>query len=87
MSPEEANFRARAAEYNSNDATVTDRYCGRGMGEKTTHGVIVESVPQLLVDVVSYIKEMTLDNETFPQSIPDFGVLRTDNVATRTILY
>jgi hypothetical protein len=55
------------------------------MGEKTTHGVIVESVPQLLVDVVSYIKEMTLDN--FPQSIPDFGVLRTDNVATRTILY
>lgn len=87
MTENEALFLKSASEYNGNSAEIISDYSGRGMMGKTTVAVSVPSVALLLVDVVTYIKEMGLDNMEFISELPDFAQLHTDNLGRDTVLY
>lgn len=94
MTTELAQFLKKASDHcGSQDCEVREDYSGRGMCGKTTAGVVVASVTELLLNVVQYVKE-TVEfadhGEQYAENLPevsDMASLRTDNMGRDTILY
>ena len=87
MELKHAQFLVAAADYNGNEATLRKDYSGRGMMGKTTVGVVVDHALILFADVVTYIKEMSLENPDFLKEVPDFESFHTDNMGQGFIIY
>ena len=94
MTKELAEFLKEASENAGNECEIYETYSGRGMFGRTTCGVVVDSVGQLLSDVLGYVSEcigeddegnpVHWDGGKFPDEVGEF---RTDNMAMQTIVY
>jgi hypothetical protein len=92
MTKEMAEFLQAASENAGNECDIREDYSGRGMYGKTTHGVVVDSVTQLLADVIQHVRENIGETEDGTLTwdggeIPDPDSFRTDNMAMQTIVY
>lgn len=86
-----------ATDHVGREIRVEEGYSGRGMFGQETVAVVVDSVPQLLMDTVQYIKDRLAsadgdlsEIDAFVDELPDtseMGALRTDNMGYRTIVY
>lgn len=87
-----AKWLVEAAENAGNEAELRDDYHGRGMGDTSTNGVVVDSAVQLLSDVIQYVGEQVrdIDGEMMWEGgiIPEIQSLRIDNMgAGKVIIY
>lgn len=97
MNIELANFLKKAAEHCGNEADIREEYSGRGMYGRSTAAVVVNSLPELMLNVIQYTREIVENNQeledvavTLLDAIPevaDLGRLRTDSMGHDTILY
>lgn len=83
MDKDAAKFIVDALEFAGESAEMRDDYSGRGMYGKQTCGIVFDSIGLLVPAIVDFIKQNGIPHDT----LPDFGVLRTDNMANRTIIY
>jgi hypothetical protein len=97
MNIELAQFLKRVCEDIGNqECEIREDYSGRGMFGKQTAGIVVDSVPLLLTDVLQWVKE-SISSERYTNDslmlvwgggeIPDISDLRVDNMGRSTILY
>jgi hypothetical protein len=94
MTTELAQFLKKASDHcGSQECEVREDYSGSGMCGRTTVGVVVTSIPELLLSVVQFIKE-TVEfadhGEQYAENLPeisDMASLRTDNMGHSIILY
>lgn len=98
MTKELAEFLKAANEHCGDEQNfeIREDYSGRGMMGHTTCGVVIDSLPMLLLNVIQYVRELKLvpsrenPHPTIRDYIPDaseMGHLRTDNMAQQIILY
>jgi hypothetical protein len=102
MNIELAKFLKRVCEDIGNqECEIREDYSGRGMFGKQTAGIVVDSVPMLLADMIQWVSgnicEYKTDadengaglslNEWTGGEIPDISDLRVDNMGRSTILY
>jgi hypothetical protein len=96
MNIEHARFLKRVCDDVGNqECDLREDYSGRGMYGRTTAGIVVDSVPLLLADVLQWVKESIGDTgdahvktmEWNGGEIPDFSDFRVDNMGRSTILY
>ena len=81
MTIEQAKFLERVTTYQGNqECEIREGYSGRGMYGSTTVGFVVDSLPQLLVDVLNYYNDGCGQSETFEG-------FNTDNMGRSMILY
>lgn len=82
MTKEQADFLVKVSESCGNqDIDLRNDYSGRSFYGRTTCGVVVNSLPVLLVDVINYMKDNNVEN------VPDFDGLSIDSMARDIILY
>lgn len=92
MTKEMAKFLKEASENAGNECDIRENYSGRCMYGKTTCGVEVNSVAQLLADVIQYISEHVEDDDGTPTAWtgplpPDPENFRVDNMGLGIIVY
>ena len=92
MTKEMAEFLKSASEHAGNECDVHEEYSGRGMYGKTTHGVVVDSMSQLLSDVIDYVRANIGEAEDGTLMwdggvIPAPDSFLSDNMATQIIVY
>jgi len=92
MTKELADFLKKATEHcGQQEIDVREDYSGRGMMGRTTHAVVVDSVTELMMNCIQYIREgLEFNSPAITDFIPDvsdMGMLRTDNMARQTVLY
>jgi hypothetical protein len=82
------------------ECEIREDYSGRGMYGKTTAGIVIDSVPLLVADILQWVsgnigKHQTVSegdtnagiDEWLGGEIPDVSDLRVDNMGNQTILY
>lgn len=86
-----AEFLKEASENAGNECRIREDYSGRCMNGKTTCGVVVDSVVQLLADVICYVNEQLVDEENPRAWVgllpPDSENFRMDNMGMGVIIY
>lgn len=93
MNIEFAKFLKRVCEEVGNqECDLRENYSGRGMYGRETVGIVVDSVPMLLSDVLQWVNDNISDYSDGVKSwdggeIPDTSDLRIDNMGRSTILY
>lgn len=89
MTKEIANFLVEVSEDRGHDAEVREGYSGRGMMGEETYGVVIESVEQLLADVLNWMNDEADNNSVInlPQGFFPPSGFRSDNMGRRIILY
>lgn len=80
-----ARFLENAANHNCSDLDVYEDYSGRGMFGRTTDGVVVDNVEQMLFDVLQYVKDNT--NVRAELQNIHLSSFRIDNMGRKIILY
>jgi len=94
MTKELASFLRNAAEHCDVDVEIRDDYSGRGMYGQETHAIVTDSIPELMINTIQYIKE-SLESKShaeqinFMVKIPDVSDirrLRTDNMGRDSIV-
>jgi hypothetical protein len=88
MTKEQADFFKRATDSCCNqEIDVRDDYSGRFMYGKSTYGIVVNSITQLMADSIAFVKDMGLDEEKeCLENIPDMDNFRTDNMGRDSII-
>lgn len=82
MTKEQAQFLVEVTEMCGNqDISLREGYSGRGMFGRETFGVVIESLPILLADVINYARDQKMDDA------PDFQGFSTDNMGRDIIIY
>ena len=94
MNIELAKLLERICNETSNlDCSVRDEYSGRGMYGESTAGIVVDSVPMLLADVLQWVSDNITTSVVNDEvvwlggEIPDISNFRIDNMGRATILY
>ncbi len=81
MTKEQAKFLVKVTEECGNqDIDLREGYSGRGMFGRETCGVVINSLPILLADVINYARENKMDDA------PDFQGFSTDNMGRDSII-
>lgn len=88
MTLEQANFIKNALLNNNIETEIIEDYSGRGMNGAKTYGVtFFTSFGNLIPAVINHTKE-TVDSDGYGyDEVPDFGILRYDNMGHGFILY
>lgn len=93
MTIEQANFLKRVTEDQGNqECDIRESYSGRGMYGRETVGIVVDSIPQLLTDVLNFVNDHIGEDENDQlvwnsTEIPHFNRFSTDNMGRSMILY
>jgi hypothetical protein len=92
MKIEQAKFLQRVTEDQGNqECDIRESYSGRGMYGRETVGIVVDSLPQLLTDVLNYVNSNIQDDpfmvEWGGDEVPHFNQFSTDNMGRSMILY
>jgi hypothetical protein len=92
MTIEQAKFLKRVTEDCGNqECDIRETYSGRGMYGRETVGIVVDSLPQLLTDVLNYINDHLSEGAaSFEYTGTEpiyFDQFRTDNMGRSMILY
>jgi hypothetical protein len=92
MTIEQAKFLKRVTEDQGNqECDIRESYSGRGMYGRETVGIVVDSLPQLLTDVLNYVSSNIQDDPIMVEwggdEVPNFNRFSTDNMGRSTILY
>ena len=92
MTIEQANFLKRVTEDQGNqECDIRESYSGRGMYGRETVGIVVDSLPQLLTDVLNYVNSNIQDDPIMVEwgggDVPNFNRFSTDNMGRSMILY
>lgn len=80
------------------ECEIREEYSGRGMMGRTTAGIVIDSVPLLVADILQWVSGNIGRREDENQKgcgfhewlgpeIPDMTDLRVDNMGRQTILY
>lgn len=93
MTKEQAELLQAATEHCGNqEISVRTDYSGRCMYGRTTYAVVVDSMSQLMADVVSYIMEnVEVDNEACKvtvagQEVPELSAFNQDSMGRNSIV-
>ena len=87
MNIELAQFLKRVCDDVGNqECDLREDYSGRGMMGRQTAGIVVESVPTLLADVLQYFSEHTHRGYS-GMPLPEISDFRVDSMGRQTILY
>lgn len=85
MTQTQAQFLVKVTEDCGNqEIDLRDSYSGRGMYDRTTHGVVVNSVNVLLADCINYLRQAS---DEVLEEVPNFQKFSQDNMGMNTILY
>lgn len=92
MKIEQAKFLQRVTEDQGNqECDLREDYSGRCMYGATTAGIVVDSLPQLLTDVLNYMNdkvgESDIQMEWNGGDVPHFTGFRTDSMGRSMIIY
>lgn len=92
MTIEQAKFLQRVTlDQGNQECEIREDYSGRGMYGRVTVGIVIDSLPQLLTDVLNYVNANVQNDEFMVEwsggNVPNFIGFNTDNMGRSMILY
>ena len=85
MTEQQAKFILNCLEYAGEEASLRDKYSGRGLYGKTTVWVVFDHYCLLIPAIIEFFKQ-NLDTLNY-DDVPDFDILREDNMGNQIIIY
>jgi len=69
------------------DAEIYEDYSGRGMFGKTTTGLVVDNITELLAAVINNADLLVEQDDEYPEALFSINGFRVDSMGTQTIVY
>jgi len=87
MTQAEAEFIAEAMGEIGEECEIREEYSGRGMMGKTTYGLVVDNVANIIPAVISAAWELGIQSEHIPEEFHSCRGYSIDSMGLQTIIY